>query len=208
MNYNEPSAYLNYREYNHIISIGNKCPTAMILRELLIYKESFPFDYVPTTPSLILKYIQDPTYFLPKHGEIRNADGVWFGHFNTSDQETFHTFHRRFKRLREILSQPKKILFVYSSEADVYNEMGNRYLDNYSELCKLQQYLETTYPFSQFTFMMIHTNRSFTNTPRMFHYTINVPVEYLSDDMSTHLATTWEPYRQVLKELIKRIFRL
>ena len=212
MNYNEPSAYLNRKDYTHIVSIGNKCPTAMILRELQIYKQSFPFDYVPTTPSLILRYLKDPTLFFPKQGEMSNADGVRFEHFNTTHRyhETIQTFQRRFHRLQLILSYPvkKKILFVYSSEADVYNEMGNRYLDNYSELYNLQQYLETTYPLSQCTFMMIHTNRSFSNTPHMFHYTINVPDEYLSDDMSTHQPYTFEPYRRVLKELVKCIFRL
>ena len=193
MNYNEPAAYLNRKDYTHIVSIGNKCPTAMILRELQIYKQSFPFDYVPTTPSLILRYLKDPSLFFPKQGEICNADGVRFEHFNTTNRyhETIQTFQR-----------------AVGSAQSRYPQMGNRYLDNYSELYNLQQYLETTYPLSQCTFMMIHTNRSFPNMPRMFHYTINVPDEYLSDDMSTHQPSTFEPYRRVLKDLVKCIFRL
>jgi hypothetical protein len=45
---------IDYTKYDCIISIGNKCPTAMILRKLNIYNESYPFDYIPTTPQLIL----------------------------------------------------------------------------------------------------------------------------------------------------------
>lgn len=51
-------------QLDEIISIGNKCPTAMILRDLKIYKESYPFDYIPTTPRLILKYMKDQNEFL------------------------------------------------------------------------------------------------------------------------------------------------
>ena len=32
MNYLQPTKFLNHNEYDFIISIGNKCPTAIILR--------------------------------------------------------------------------------------------------------------------------------------------------------------------------------
>jgi hypothetical protein len=54
----------------------------MILRELNIYKESFPFDYIPTTPKLILKYLKNKNDFFPEQNTIINKDGVWFGHFD------------------------------------------------------------------------------------------------------------------------------
>ena len=53
----------------------------MILRELNIYKESFPFDYIPTTPHLILKYLQKQDDFYPEKGVVRTRDQVWFGHY-------------------------------------------------------------------------------------------------------------------------------
>jgi len=41
MNYVKPTKTLNSSEYDYIVSIGNKCPIAMILKKLNIYRESF-----------------------------------------------------------------------------------------------------------------------------------------------------------------------
>lgn len=65
MNYNSPHKFININDYDYIVSIGNKCPTAMLLRELNLYKESFPFDSIPTNPSLIFKYLQNLEDFFP-----------------------------------------------------------------------------------------------------------------------------------------------
>jgi hypothetical protein len=124
MEYTPPRASL--RGYDHVVSIGNKCPTAMMLRELGIYGPSFPFDPVPTTPALVLKYIQDPAGFVPSRGSVYNADGVWFGHFDVDAKhaETAAMFQRRFERLFRALRGEGRVLLVYTAEADVYNEMG------------------------------------------------------------------------------------
>jgi len=210
MNYIKPSEFVNSNDYDYIVSIGNKCPTAMILNDLKLYKESFPFDYIPTTPKLILKYMQDTTEFFPEKNVIRTKDDVWFGHFNLGDryEETIETFQRRFARLFDVLSNKKRILFVYTSEADVYNEMGNRYSDNFNELCNIANYIEKKYNYDNFTILAIHTNKSYNNTKNIINYTINVPNEFLSDNMSTHTASTTTPYRTTLGTLIKEIFRV
>ena len=98
------------KEYEYIVSLGNKCPTTNTLRKLGIYKESFPFDYIPTTPTLILKYLKDQTEFYPEKGIVRTKDDVWFGHFNINEgyDETIQTFKRRFERLFELLNNKKK----------------------------------------------------------------------------------------------------
>jgi len=99
MNCIEPHTKINPSSYDEIISIGNKCPTAMILKELGVYKESYPFDYVPTTPKLILKYLQDPTEFYPFKNTVKTEDGLWFGHYDISEKygQTIKTFKRRFE---------------------------------------------------------------------------------------------------------------
>jgi hypothetical protein len=56
MNFIEPTEFVNIDDYEYIISIGNKCPTAMILQSLELYKQSFLFDYLSTTPELILHH--------------------------------------------------------------------------------------------------------------------------------------------------------
>jgi hypothetical protein len=210
MNYLLPTKFLNHKDYEYIVSIGNKCPTTMILKDLNIYTNSFPFDYIPTTPYLILKYIQNQDEFYPEKNIIRTKDNVWFGHFNLNDKydETIEMFKRRFERLFYLLKNKKKILFVYTSEADIYNEMNNRYNDNYNQLSKLVEYITQTYKYDNFKLLCIHTNKSFNDTKNIINFTINVPDKFLSDDNSTHNDEVCLEYRTNLKNLLKNIFKL
>lgn len=209
MEYIHPSEKLNPADYECIVSFGNKCPTAMTLKDLRCYKESFPFDSIPTTPGLILKYLKDRTDFFPEPNQIRNKDGVWFGHFNTDPNNydaTVQTFTRRFGRLFSDLENKKRILFVYTSEADVYNEMGNMYLDNYGTLCEIRDYLRQTYAYDNFSILAIHINKTYIDKDCMINYRINVPERYLSNDMRTHVDEVTTEYRRVLKLLMQEIF--
>lgn len=208
MNYDKPTIHINPSQYEYIVSLGNKCPTTMMLRNLNVYHESFPFDYIPTTPALILKYLKDQSEFYPTKGNVKTKDGVWFGHFNVTDkyEDTIVTFKRRWERLLKILSQHKKILFVYTSEADVYNESGNRYRDNFTELCKICDYIKTTYGYDNFKILAIHTNKRYTDTPNIINYTIHVPERYMSDDYSTHIPAVYNLYREKLIQLLRDIF--
>jgi hypothetical protein len=210
MDYVPPTVFLNSNDYEYIVSIGNKCPTAMILRDLHIYKESFPFDYVPTTPHLILKYMQNQDDFYPKKNVVRTPDDVWFGHFDINEgyDETIETFKRRFARLFDLLQHKKKILFVYTTEADMYNEMNNRYNDNYNQLTKLVEYIIETYQYDNFKILCVHTNKSFADTKHIVNFTINVPDCYMSDDMSTHVHPITAPYRNTLTNILQAIFRV
>ena len=198
--------HINLREYDHIISLGNKCPTTDTLRNLGLYKESFPFDYIPTTPKLILKYLKDQSEFFPERGVVRTKDDVWFGHFDIADgyQVTIDTFKRRFQRLFDILST-SRILFVYTSEADIYNEMGNRYNNNYKSLCELRDYFIEKYN-ANFTIAAIHVNKEYVDCLHIVNYTIKVPEKYMSDDMSTHDSDTCELYRNYLRLMMLNVF--
>jgi hypothetical protein len=88
MEYTSPTKFLNINDYEYIVSIGNKCPTAMILKKLNVYKESFPYDFIPTCPFLINKYLKSQEDFYPKKNLVRNDDGVWFGHFDIDKNYT------------------------------------------------------------------------------------------------------------------------
>ena len=210
MNYSIPNKFLNYNDYEYVVSIGNKCPTAIILKELNIYNESFPFDYIPTTPCLILKYMKNQDDFYPQKNIVRTSDEVWFGHFDINENydKTIETFKRRFTRLFGLLQNKKKILFVYTSEADVYNEMNNKYNNNYYNLSKIVEYIIETYKYENFKILCIHTNKSFPDTNNMVNFTINVPDNYISDNMSTHTMETTTPYRKTLKNLLQDIFKI
>jgi hypothetical protein len=208
MNHGEIHTQINTSNYDAIISLGNKCPTAMILRKLGIYKESYPFDYVPTTPELVLKYIKNPLLFYPGKGDMYTRDGVWFGHFNTEKDYdiTVETFKKRFDRLFSMLENKKRILFVYTSEADMYNEMNNRYNDNYGYLKSLHSYISESYRATDFMILAVHTNKEYPVEPGFIHYTIHVDQEYLSDNQETHTKPIVELYRNVLTSLFTKIF--
>lgn len=210
MEYNRDIKRINIKDYDYIVSLGNKCPTAIVLNDLNLYKESFPFDYIPTTPSLILKYLIDQTEFFPKKNTVRTKDDVWFGHFDLNEkyEETLETFKRRFRRLFDALKNKKRILFVYTSEADIYNEMGNRYSDNFGDLCQIADYIKAKYEYDEFKIIAIHVNKSPDDTNQIVNYTINVPDRYLSDNMETHNDETCVEYRNVLTWLLRDIFGL
>ena len=198
---------INRESYPHIISIGNKCVSSIMLRQLKMYKESYPFDYVPTQPHLITKYLKDNFQsFLPDEKNIRNADNVWFGHFPFAQQyaQTVDTFQRRIKRLYSVLQSTEKILFVYTTEADVYNEMNSRYNNNYNDLIILRDYIKSNYNTS-FDILAIHTNKTFNDIDNIINFTINVDDRHLSENMETHIPTTFGPYRSVVREAFKKI---
>jgi len=210
MNYTPINKYIDYTKYDCIISIGNKCPTAMILRKLNIYKESYPFDYIPTTPQLILNYLKNNESFFPEKNSIINNDKVWFGHFDflNNYDNMVDTFNRRFSRLNDVLKNKKRILFVYTSEADVYNEMNNRYNNNYNDLLQIKKYIQDTYNYSNFTILAIHTNKEYPDTDNIINYTIHVDSKYLSDNKETHIPEICNQYRNVLSFLLKDVFSL
>jgi hypothetical protein len=104
--------------FDAIVSLGPNCFPAEFLRELGIYKESFPFDSITSNLELILKYLTDNTDFFPQINPPNscNRDGCLFGHFNFN--RDYHSnvaiFQRRFARLDKLLRAKKKILFIYT----------------------------------------------------------------------------------------------
>ena len=73
------------KQTKFFISIGNKCQTAQVLNQLNIRHFSLPFDFIPTLPHLIAKYIKNRKDFFPKFGHVRiENDEMWLG--DTTDQ--------------------------------------------------------------------------------------------------------------------------
>jgi hypothetical protein len=194
------------RGYDHVVSIGNNCDATITLRALGIYGPAFPFDYIPTTPDLVLKYIIDPAGFLPERGSVYNADGVWFGHFDVDERhaETAAKFKRRFERLYCALRGTGRVLFLYTAAGDVFNQMGNRHRDNHADLQRLMEYVRATFQ-AECKLVCVHTNRSFEDTDDCAHGTVHVPDEFLSDDMSTHTHEVVSAYRAALKRILGAI---
>jgi hypothetical protein len=208
MQYSTVTNFIDPKQYDYIVSIGSKCPTRMILKDLGIYKESFPFDSVKTTPELILKYLKNNEEFFPKKGCRVTDDGLEFDYFNVNElyEETIATFNRRFDRLYSALESKKRILFCYTSERDLYNDADSRNKDNYLFLEQIRTYLIEKYMYTDFTILAIHTNKYYADSFNIINYTVNVDKIYLTEDADVHGFST--QYRATLTELMRRIFRL
>ena len=185
----------------YYISIGNKCETAIRLKQLDLRTMSLPFDYIPTRPDLVLKYIKSEFIdFLPTHnktvrdGGLLNDDDVWFGHFFTENMsnddylQMANTFEIRCKRLLDIFNGNNNIVLVYSSLGDIYNELDLRYKDNYGSLVELYHYLTKTFN-SKFTIVAFHTNQhhDYDDKCNIINFTINVDELLYSSEYSQRL---------------------
>lgn len=206
---------LDPSKYKYFISLGNRCITTMGLQSIGLKGEAFPFDYVNSQPSWILEYLKHPDSFIPErslmvndNGLLRNSKGVGFLHHDMGAgfETTRQTFKRRFDRLFEVFKSGEKILLVYTSEADVYNEMNSRYNDNYGELQKIVKYLEETYSGIDVEILAIHTNRTYESTPQFHNYTISVDDQFMSDNLETHIPEVYDLYRSKITEFLKEIF--
>ena len=212
MDYQTPKIFFNLNDHKHIVSIGDLCPTSMALKSLNVYKESYPFDSINTTPKLILKYLKGQEDFFPpkKKDNPRNVDGVWFGHFNFDDkhEETIEIFKRRFERLYELLKNKKKILFVYTSESHIQNGLGMKpdYSLNYKQIEDIVDYIKDTYKYSDFKIICFHINKTYPDTENIVNYTINIPYEYLCEnDRDLKMHDFKSMHRDTLKKLLNEI---
>ena len=195
-------------EYDVVVSLGNKCTTTTVLKKLGIYKESFPFDAITSTPHLILKYLQNQDDFLPKAPATPSPDGLVFFHFDLKEPTTREAFQRRFNRLFDVLTTQKRILFCYTSQADVWNELNSRYTDNYEALVNIQEYLKHTYPNALFKILCIHTNKEYPDTDHIVNYTINFPTHYMANTADTMTPEICKQYNDAVEVLMRKIFNM
>ena len=222
MNNNDMCIYnidkiLNRNDYCEFVSIGNKCLSRIALENNKMTTHSFPFDYVPTTPALVLRYLCNQKDFLPKDVCVdRNADGVWFGHFDLSQNSRStleETFSRRFKRLFDLFASGRKFCLLYTTEADVYNEMNN-HIDkcvNYIFIRDIVGMIKRTFPNASFDVVAIHTNdirmHETIDGVNIYNYTVLVSNKHISLNMETHVESTIKPYRDIVTELVGKIFQ-
>ena len=207
--------HIDVKKYDYFISIGDKCPTAETLKYLGLRKVSFPFDYIPSKPSLILKYlINGLNDFFPDPQTSNeqfayNKDGIYFEHFDFSEDEYSNTvdmFTKRYKRLNEIFKQKKEtILFVYTEEGSIYNNLNKQYDNNYNDILEIRNYLINNFNYTNFDILVISNNKIYNDEMNIINFNINIDEEYFSNDLSTH-NIVYPIYRPLLVEMMKKIF--
>ncbi len=198
---------LRLSKYDEYVSIGNKCPTAITLKNVGKRQHSYPFDWIPLLPKHVLQYIATEFKdFLPENG-VLNKENIWFGHFDLAKQETIDTINRRIKRLYDLFQSDKKVLFIYTTEADIYNEMKSRDNEqaNYDDILKLRDYLHTTYPKFSFDILVVSMNVTHKDEENIYNVKIEVDKKYISDNMETHQSWCYDVYRHLLNVLFSEV---
>jgi hypothetical protein len=116
-----------------IISLGQNCNSAWYLKQVELKKASYPFDWIFSSPQIIIDCIDDQFYkFLNKEHIFSTNKGKSAGHkiyhnslFNHRDalaEDNFLYYKRCTKRFLSILNSQKPIVFIMT----VINEPDKR----------------------------------------------------------------------------------
>lgn len=143
----------NSMDYN-IISIGDHCAIPMILKELNLRQNSYPFDWVAKRDHLYVTNILENLSLINELNTKDNVDNIvkkffgnafentendktnaitdlWFPHDTENVNDVFEKYKRRFTRLKSHLN--KKNIFVlvtriYHIEKDIFQKIIDQLL--------------------------------------------------------------------------------
>lgn len=144
-----------YSDYN-IIPIGDHCAISIILSELKLRKQSYPFDWVTKVDQLYdtniiyniqiineLKLSENVDDIIKKYignafdnEKTNSINNIWFPHDNENISDIFEKYKRRFIRLKLDLS--KKNIFIlltrhYYIEDDIFQKIMEQLLNYNSD---------------------------------------------------------------------------
>ena len=144
-----------YSDYN-IIPIGDHCVTSMILAELNIRKQSYPFDWVTKTDhvydtniiyniqiisdlktsdnvdNIVQKYIGDAFDNNKTNNKTNSINNIWFPHDTENITDIFEKYKRRFIRLKLDLNKKNMFILVtrhYYIEKDIFQKILEQLLN-------------------------------------------------------------------------------
>ena len=145
-----------YSDYN-IIPIGDHCAISMILKELNLRTQSYPFDWVTNTEQLydtniiyniqiinelkssnsvydiVNKYIGDA---FDNDKKINSINNIWFPHDSGNITDNIEKYKRRFIRLKEDLNKKNMYILLtrhYYIEQSIFEKILEQLLSNNSD---------------------------------------------------------------------------
>lgn len=144
-----------YSDYN-IIPIGDHCAISIILSELKLRKQSYPFDWVTKVDQLYdtniiyniqiineLKLSENVDDIIKKYignafdnEKTNSINNIWFPHDTENISDIFEKYKRRFIRLK--LDLTKKNIFIlltrhYYIEEDIFQKIMEQLLNYNSD---------------------------------------------------------------------------
>jgi hypothetical protein len=217
-------------KYSQIISLGSNCAPGLSLRELNLKGETFPFDWIVSSPEIIydickngpekfLTFSSESTNLITRHFFeqlfknsiqdfphkkcLKNVYGQYFTHYIGQSQRTIKTkFNRYIERFFNVLKTSTDILFIHSSEEYVYHKMSRENTENnYNHLVLFSEWLHAYNPLLNFKILNVEINNKYQNT----YFIDNINMEYdldFSDNCEYHDGEHYSLYRNTLTSLI------
>lgn len=145
-----------YSDYN-IIPIGDHCAISLILKELNLRKQSYPFDWVTNIEQIydtniiynikiisevkssdniddiVKKYIGDA---FDNDKKINSINNIWFPHDSENISDNFEKYKRRFIRLKEDLNKKNMYILLtrhYYIEKSIFDLILEQLLNQNSD---------------------------------------------------------------------------
>ena len=149
---NNPNNFVIKNNNYTVIPFGHRCTSALACKFAGIRSASFPFDWtIPVFPNKIKKVLENNFEdFIPDvhNGIFHSKYGFVLAHFNPSLTLGIEEYKRRIDRFKTVISQPKKIHFVYINEDYLYNisyreDKFND--DNFNDMLELEKFMKDTY---------------------------------------------------------------
>lgn len=187
----------SFSHYEDIISLGGSCVTGLTLRKLNKKTETYPFDWVRSTPEIIYdilingyeKYISFNNnvchnFNLSNFYDISsikrpnfpkthiNYYGQHFTHYlDITSYELNKKYKKYFERFLNKLKTGKSILFIYQTENYIYiKNLEEKQNIFYNFLIKISEHIDIIYPNLSFKIINIQDNNRHENTKHIVNY--------------------------------------
>lgn len=148
---NNPNNFVITQNYN-VIPFGHRCTSALACKYANIRNFSLPFDWCnPLYPNKILKVLENNfDDFIPDvyNGIFYNKYGFSLAHFNPNINNGVEEYKRRIDRFNDIITQSKKIYFIYINEDYLYNKnyREDKFNNNiFNEMLELENFIKDKY---------------------------------------------------------------
>jgi hypothetical protein len=144
--------YVSGKSMKHYISLGENCHVARTLKSIGLRNEAYPFDWVFTSPQILLDCIEnDFTTFMNKqyhteHPSSTDKSGhslygeTFFNNKNILDNKDYEYYERCIARFKDVMSNDDEKIVVHMTTNNL--KPNNSYCDNVGKLLQeaLQKY--------------------------------------------------------------------
>jgi hypothetical protein len=215
--------------YKHIISFGSTCCPGLILQELGVKKETYPFDWLRTNTKIIYDIlINGPNRYTSFNKEISddylykdlnsythpdfplshvNYYGQHFTHYtNINTLELIKKFEKYMSRFFNLLNSSTSVVFINTHEEYIYHKKSRESKDElYEYLCKINDMLAITFPNLTFKIINIDMNNNYKDYGNILNYNLkyDLPFSDYCEHFDKHF---YNPYRKEVMNILKDIF--